>query len=213
MTFDYLANYDSNRLRGTDDPMTPRPWNLHQEILHYAGKDKILLDIGCGTAFKLIPLVPYFHTIIGVDPSFSMLEAAKKLIRDNNISNIEISYGKGETLPYANHSFDVITCMLSRRNVSEIYRLLKPEGIVIVEHIHCEDKKDFKLLFGKDEEGWRGQFLNYLKDNYITHYKDMFSEFFSVVTIQEDYWDTFYTPQGLSELLHFTPTIRNYIAK
>jgi SAM-dependent methyltransferase len=210
MTFDYLVHYDSNHLRGTDDPATPRPWNLHQEILNYAGKDKNLLDIGCGTAFKLIPLAPYFQEIIGLDPSQSMLEAANKIVRDNNLSNIKITEGEGEALPYATHSFDIITCMLSRWSVSEIHRVLKPNGVVIVEHIHCEDKKDFKLLFGKDEEGWRGQFLNFSKDNYIAHYKDLFSEFFKMVSIQEGHWDTIYTPQGLSELLHYTPTIRHY---
>jgi SAM-dependent methyltransferase len=210
MTFDYKANYDSNSLRGTDDPATPRPWNLQHEILQHAGKDKKVLDIGCGTAFKLISLAPHFQEIIGLEPSQSMLEAAKKLVACNNISNIIIANGKGEELPYADHSFDVITCILSRWSVIEIYRVLKPNGIVIVEHINCEDKKDFKLLFGKDKDGWRGQFINHTKANYIAHYYNLFSEFFNEVTIKDGSWDTLYTHQGLTELLHYTPTIRNY---
>lgn len=206
----YDSRYDSELLRGKDDPKTPRPWNLCQEILRYSGSDKLLLDIGCGTAFKIIPLASHFKKVIGLDPSKSMLKAAEMNKQSYSVKNLELVLGTGQHIPFQNQFFDLITCMLSRWDVAEIYRVLKPNGIVIVEHIGCEDKKSFKLLFGKDQNGWRGQFLEYIKPDFLKMYHDMFSEYFNAVSIQNGFWSTFYQPVGLRKLLSFTPTIRGF---
>ncbi|SRR5579883_665069 len=210
MTFSYVSNYDSTKLRGMDDPLTPRPWNLSDEIIKIASADKKLLDIGCGTAFKLIPLAPYYAEIIGVDISQDMVNAAKILVKKNKLPNLKIIHGDSSHLPFANNTFDVITCMVSCWDIPEIFRVLKPEGVVIIEHIGCEDKKEFKLLFGKDEQGWRGQFLDYQKDEFLDSFYKKFSLLFNSVSITEGYWRTLYSPDGLLELLKFTPTIRNF---
>jgi hypothetical protein len=64
MNFSYISQYDSAKLRGVD-VLSNRPWNLTDEILKYSAPCSNLLDIGCGTAFKLIPLSPSFNNIIG----------------------------------------------------------------------------------------------------------------------------------------------------
>ncbi len=74
----YQTGYDSSLLRGKDDPSTPRPWDLWQLIQSHGNKNSILLDIGCGSAFKLIPLARYFKAIIAVEPSDEMRALAKK---------------------------------------------------------------------------------------------------------------------------------------
>jgi len=206
----YQSAYDSERLRGIDNIKTPRPWDLREIIQSHSDTDKILLDIGCGTAFKLIPLAPFFQQIIGIDPSHSMLQAAQRKIQNTNIANITIKAGYAENLPIADHSIDVVTVMLSRWNASEIHRVLKPNGVAIIEGIGCEDKKAFKLFFGKDKIGWRGQFLDHQVDDFLTSCKQHFTEYFNTVTIENGFWQTFYTESGLKQLLQYTPTIRNY---
>lgn len=208
MSFSYISHYDSSVLRGND--AAQRPWNLTDEIIKYAGSELKLLDIGCGTAFKLIPLSQYFGEITGIEISEDMINTAKNLMTKSNINNITLLHGDSNKLPFNDKTYDVITCMLSRWDIKEITRVLKPNGIVIVEHIGCEDKKDFKILFGKDQDGWRGQFINYERDAYLKHYHDTISEFFDSVTIQNGFWNTYYTEQGILELLKFTPTIRNF---
>lgn len=204
----YNSKYDSELLRGKDDPLTPRPWNLAQKIIDIAGPKKILVDIGCGTAFKLLPLAKHFKYIIGVEPSESMLKAASK--NTNDYKNISFIKAIGEQLPIESQSVDVVTCMLSRWNVAEIQRVLKPGGEVIIEHIGCEDKKEFKLLFGKDESGFRGQYINFELSDFINEYRNSFTKFFAEIEIKLGYWNTFYSEEGLMELLQFTPTIRNF---
>ena len=209
----YESSYDSSLLRGIDDPQTPRPWDLFNEIKKYSSTEKILLDIGCGTAFKLLPLSPYLKRILGLDISNSMLFAAKRKIENNNIENMQLIMADSEKIPIAPRSIDLITSMLGRWNLKEFATALKSNGIVIIEHIGCEDKKDFKKLFGRDEIGWRGQYIEYERDEYMASCYQHFHSYFKFVSIVNSYWNTYYTTQGLKLLLANTPTIRNYNEK
>lgn len=208
MSFSYIPDYDSSILRGDDG--SQRPWNLPDEIIAYADKNLKLLDIGCGTAFKLIPLSQHFAEIVGIDISKEMIHAANNIVEKNDVKNIKLLHGDSNNLPFEEKTYDVITCMLSRWDIREIARVLKPNGVVIVENVGCEDKKDFKILFGKDQDGWRGQFINYQQDEYLKYYRDMFCDYFASVSIANGFWKTYYTEQGILELLRFTPTIRNF---
>lgn len=210
MTFTYNRKYDSSLLRGIDDPTTPRPWNLFEEIIHYSNPQKTLLDIGCGTGFKLVHLSSYFKEITGFDISLDMLTCAKQIFKKNQINNIDLIQGNSQMLPFEKHQFDVVTCMLSRWSIEEIFRVVKPNGVVIIEDIGCEDKKEFKILFGKDKEGWRGQNLNYEKNNFLESYRQMFTQFFKKVSLCNGFWNTFYTETVILELLTCTPTIRAF---
>lgn len=206
----YTNKYDSENLRGIDDPNHPRPWNLTEIILNQLSAESTLLDIGCGTGFKLIPFAQHCKRIYGIDISTSMIQAAKKLTHTSAINNIISIQADSNFLPFPENSMDVITCMLSRWTIAELHRVIKSSGTLIVEHVGCEDKKDFKTFFGKDEEGWRGQFLNYSLMNYIESYQTLFNNYFETVEIINGYWFTFYTEQGIIELLQHTPTIRNF---
>lgn len=208
--FDFVAHDNSSQLQGKDDPSTPRPWNLIEEIKAYGGADKHLLDIGCGTAFKLVPLAAFFKEIVGLDISQSMLNAARTIINTSGVKNIRLIEGSGYTLPFEDQAFDVVTCMLSRWSPKEIHRVLKPQGVAIIEHIGCEDKKELKILFGKDEKGWRGRFIKEQLSEYLAHYWSVFEEFFGEIHLKNGYWNTFYTEQGLLELLKYTPMVRNF---
>ena len=81
---------------------------------------------------------------------------------------------------------------------------------IIVEHVGCEDKMDFKKIFGKDENGWRGQLINLNVQEHLQSFCDLLNPFFKSVTIQNGFWETCYAEHGISELLCYTPTIRNY---
>jgi ubiquinone/menaquinone biosynthesis C-methylase UbiE len=209
MSFSYISAYDSPQLHGSDDSSTQRPWDLNKEILSRAGKNLNLLDIGCGSAFKLIPLSPYFGEITGLDISEDMIVAAKINVDNHKINNINLIHADSNKLPFEESAYDMVTCMLSRWNENEIFRILKPNGVVIIEHIGCEDKKELKILFGKDKDGWRGQFIEFQPDEYLQSYQNKFKSF-NFVSIKNGFWRTHYTEQGLLDLLRFTPTIRNF---
>jgi len=100
-----------------------------------------ILDVATGTgdfAISALRLNP--KKITGVDISSGMLEVGKaKVSRLNLDSKIEMVLGDSEELPFADNSFDVVTVAFGVRNfenlnrgLSEINRVLKPEGHIAV---------------------------------------------------------------------------------
>lgn len=93
------------------------------------------LDICCGTADLCMELVQKAPTI-GVDFCHQMLVIGNKKVKGQQITLIE---GDAMNLPFANNSFEAITCAFGLRNLAdtslglaEFYRLLKPGGRVAI---------------------------------------------------------------------------------
>ena len=203
----YVASYDSETLRGISGA---RPWDIRTEIVSVAADDKHLLDIGCGTSFKLLPLANAFKTITALDISPPMVEASKRNFLSADAKNASVVHGDGEILPFEDASFDVVTAMLSRWHVDEIYRVLRPGGWAIVEMIGSRDKDDIKKEFGSDDKGLRGQHLQYGAHGLADLVEPLFREAFQEVTVIDGSWPTYLTRDGLIQLLTHTPTVRGF---
>lgn len=93
----YRKGYQSDLLIGRDEA---RPWNLETEILRFSSPDTIMLDIGSGTAKKLIPLAKHVRKIIALEPSHEMWELAQETIASHNIKNIDVIDGLASKLPF-----------------------------------------------------------------------------------------------------------------
>ncbi len=203
----YDPKYESDLLRGIEEP---RPWDLLEIIRRHTKKTDILLDIGCGTAFKSIQLSGDVEKVYGFDSNKKMIAKAEGNIRQAKASNINLVAGKSEEIPFEDNCFDIVTCMVAPHDTSEVYRVLKPSGYTILEKIGDRDKWSFKKEFGFDEEGLRGQFSNLPAGERAKEYKGEFGEIFSDVTVQNGFWETYYSMEGLLLLLEQTPTIRRF---
>ena len=100
-----------------------------------------ILDIATGTGDLAIHLIKTgADKIVGLDISPGMLEVGKKKIEDKNLGQkIEMMIGDSENLPFDNNSFDAVTVAFGVRNfenlekgLSEIFRVLKPQGTLVV---------------------------------------------------------------------------------
>ncbi len=100
------------------------------------GEGQSVLDIGCGTgvlARHEMELVGPDGTVLGVDPSFGMLQQAQG-------RGVErVTMGRGECLPLQEQQFDFISMGYALRHVvdlgeafTEYYRVLKPGGTVLL---------------------------------------------------------------------------------
>jgi len=139
----YDSRYELDLLRGTEEP---RPWNLIEIIEKYARKTDILLDIGCGTAFKLIQLADKVAKIYGIEPNKEMRIKAEENIGKERVSNIVLIEGKSERIPFESNYFDIVTCMVAPHITAEVHRILKPNGYAILEKIY---EKEFGELFSE----------------------------------------------------------------
>jgi len=116
-------------------------WRKKAIGLLESSRPQLLLDIATGTgdfAIEALRLQP--KKIIGVDISEGMLAVGQeKLKRKNLTDKIELQLGDSENLNFPDNSFDAVTAAFGVRNfenlhqgLSEIYRVLKPGGKVVI---------------------------------------------------------------------------------
>lgn len=105
-------------------------------------KPKFMLDVATGTADVAIMAAKLLQPerIIGIDISEKMLAGGRTKIAEKNLGNIiELQSGDSETINFPDNTFDAITVAFGVRNfqeletgLSEIYRVLKPGGRLVV---------------------------------------------------------------------------------
>ncbi len=104
-------------------------------------RPKNVLDIATGTGDLAISLTKTkAKEIIGVDISNGMLGVGINKIKALKLDDsVKLLYGDSENLPFDDNSFDAITVAFGVRNfenlekgLSEILRVLKPEGVFVI---------------------------------------------------------------------------------
>jgi SAM-dependent methyltransferase len=203
----YTEAYESQLLRGDQDPL---PWRLIEEIAELARPADRVLDVGCGTLFKTLALAPLVDEIVGVEPNPRMLAQARANIAAAAATNVEVVDGVAEALPFPDASFDLVIVMLAPHDTCEISRVLRPGGRAVLEKIGDRDKANFKAEFGADEHGLRGQFADLAEGERARKYEAEFAENFGRVQVEQGFWDTYYSREGLELLLEQTSTVRGF---
>ncbi|GHC56321.1 bifunctional demethylmenaquinone methyltransferase/2-methoxy-6-polyprenyl-1,4-benzoquinol methylase UbiE [Ulvibacter litoralis] len=117
-----------------------------------------VLDIATGTGDLAIKFATDTNAskIVGLDLSDGMLSVARKKVLGTPLSEkIEFTQGDSEALPFEDNSFDAITVSFGIRNfenldkgLSEIKRVLKPNGIFVILETSVPTKTPFKQGYG-----------------------------------------------------------------
>ncbi len=150
--FDTISgNYDSlNRMisLGTD-----QGWRRNVLKMVSDTNPESILDIATGTGDLAILLSKSnAKRIVGLDLSAGMLEVGKTKVNGLGLQNkIEMIQGDSENLPFQDNTFDAITVAFGIRNfenlekgLSEILRVLKPNGIFVILETSVPTKFPFK---------------------------------------------------------------------
>lgn len=100
-----------------------------------------ILDIATGTGDLAIALAKIQGAhITGVDISEGMLAVARQKVAHKNLEQrIDLALADSEALPFADNSFDAVTVSFGVRNfenlalgLKEIYRVLRPNGVLVI---------------------------------------------------------------------------------
>lgn len=142
-------------------------------------KPKNILDIATGTGDLAILLSQSSaEKIIGLDISEGMLEVGRQKINQKVLSDkIEMKLGDSENIPFEDNTFDCITVAFGIRNfenlekgLTEILRVLKPNGLFVILETSVPEKFPFKQgynfytkqimpfigkLFSKDKDAYQ----------------------------------------------------------
>jgi demethylmenaquinone methyltransferase/2-methoxy-6-polyprenyl-1,4-benzoquinol methylase len=112
-----------------------------------------ILDIATGTGDLAILLTQTnAKKIIGLDISAGMLDVGRKKIKELKLdSKIEMLLGDSENMPFEDNTFDAITVAFGVRNfetlekgLSEILRILKPDGVFVILETSVPEKTPYK---------------------------------------------------------------------
>src|SRR5215813_11729896 len=68
-----------------------------------------VLDVATGTGHNALSFAPHVRHVIGLDLTTAMLAEACGLARQRGLGNVRFCQGDSERLPFAKHSFDVVT--------------------------------------------------------------------------------------------------------
>jgi SAM-dependent methyltransferase len=136
------AEFDSWSRRYDWDPLQWlffRP--THRMMLrHLLPSDTRVLDIGCGTGCFAGQVLEHFPRVqvTGLDLSDGMLHRARPRCHGTG-GRLHLVQGDSERLPFADDSFDVVTCSHSfhhyphqARVVAEMYRVLRSGGRLLI---------------------------------------------------------------------------------
>lgn len=117
---------------------------------------KQILDVATGTGdLAIASLKANPEKIIGIDISEGMLKIGLEKIKKKGLSDkISLQLGDAELIPFADNTFDASTVSFGARNfenlnkgLSEMHRVLSPEGIVVVLEFTMPSKFPIKQLY------------------------------------------------------------------
>ncbi|WP_417443931.1 class I SAM-dependent methyltransferase [Joostella sp.] len=113
-----------------------------------ASKKDNVLDIACGSGIVSCEFAKYTNHVTGIDMTQGMLDEAKKLQIKLNLKNVIWQIGNVESLPYESNSFSIVVSRFGFHHflnplkvLSEMKRVCKPNGIVLIVDVSLPDNK------------------------------------------------------------------------
>ena len=118
---------------------------------------KLILDVATGTGDFAIEMANMLHPdkITGIDIANAMLDIGRKKIHRKGLDSlIEMQEADSENMPFADNSFDLASSAFGVRNfedlekgLSEMLRVLKPGGRILILEASDPGKMPFKRLY------------------------------------------------------------------
>ncbi len=177
-----------------------------------SGKGGLFLDAGTGTgdfAVELARLKP--RKIIGIDIADAMLALGSKKIKHKGLDSvIEFKEGDCENLQFPSDTFDLVASAFGVRNfedlekgLSEILRVLKPEGIIVI--LECSEpgnmpfKRLYKAYMNRICPAIGGIFSENNAYSYLNRSVSMFptGKEFQIILEKVGFLDTRFIPQNM----------------
>jgi SAM-dependent methyltransferase len=130
------------------------------ELARLAGDERVL-DVATGPGHTALAFFPHAREVVGLDLTLAMLRTAAQHLAGRDGSRIRLVAGDAETLPFADATFDVVTCRYAAhhfphpdRFLAEVRRVLTPRGrLVLFDNMAPED--DQLDTFLNRLEAWR----------------------------------------------------------
>lgn len=171
---EYAERYVTSKVHAEGDDLN-RLLSMAAPQVHWR-----VLDVATGGGHTALKFAPHVAHVVSSDLTPRMLHAARRFIGGQGVNNVSFAAADGENLPFADNSFDAVTCRIAPhhfpdcfRFVQECARVIRPGGIFLVEdHAHPESDAAARYIDAFEklrdpshnrafaEYEWRGMFLD-----------------------------------------------------
>lgn len=110
-----------------DRPDLPRMVELAQ----LQGHERVL-DIATGGGHTALAFAPHARDVVATDLTPAMLAVAERLISSKGIANVRFERADAEALPFADESFDVVTCRVAPHHFGSVQDFVQEVARVLV---------------------------------------------------------------------------------
>ena len=159
-------------------------------------ENDVALDVATGGGHVANNLSQRVRQVIALDFTRPMLAAAKANARTLGLDNILYTVGDAEQLPFADESFELVTCRIAPHHfpnpekfVQEVARVLKPAGrFAITDNVAPEDNE--AALFINEVEQLRD--ISHVWNAPVSAWKSWLAEA-NLTLVQERKWSKVFT--------------------
>ncbi|WP_323125867.1 class I SAM-dependent methyltransferase [Gracilibacillus oryzae] len=128
------------------------------KMAELTGEEKVL-DVATGGGHTANALAPFAKKVTAFDLTKEMLAAAEQFITSNGHNNVTYVQGDAEKMPFADESFDVVTCRIAPHHfpnidffIAEVYRVLKQGGRFLLDDNVAPENDEWDQFYNTVEK-------------------------------------------------------------
>ena len=179
-TYRSIAQDTWDTIAESFDKTRQKPWQYCLDFIDTLPSSAIIGDLACGNGRHLLPCAEKNLSVIGVDISLKLLRIVQNKLHENALNSASLVHADVTVLPFKQHCFDAVLFIAALHNIqgkkqrhtalTEIFRILKPEGAALISVWSRWQDKYFKHFikqyfvrtreFGDTDIYWRQQNLN-----------------------------------------------------
>ena len=201
--YEHVNNWDFSSIKRIEENLTD--WDMYEVIRGIVTKDSKILDLGTGGGEKVLKHFADAKEVLGTDYSEAMIETAQKNLEESGKKNITFRVMDNLAMDTPEDYFDVVVARHTVTDPAQIYKTLKPGGVLVVRGVDRLDCWELKRMFG------RGQGYQDTKPISQIDYEAILDAGFSDAELVPIHVREYYaTDEDLLKLLYKTPILIDF---
>lgn len=161
-----ICGWDFSHIQGRYEEENDLPWDYKEIVKHYLKTKHQLLDLDTGGGEFLLSLNHPHKNTTATEAYLPNARLCEETLAPSGIDFRMADASKA--LPFEDDKFDVIINRHGSFNPSEIYRVLKPNGVFITQQVGAQnDRALVELLLQNTEIPFPEQYLDKVSDRFI----------------------------------------------